>query len=68
MIDKDLLNELADEIEAEKQDGMSESEKVLAEVARELLLLERDMFIPGRKQSDSVRVDRLGEVLKNRDF
>lgn len=68
MIDKDLLNELANEIETEKQAGLSESEKVLAEVARELLLLERDMLIPGRTQSDSVRVDRLGEVLKNKDF
>jgi hypothetical protein len=68
MIDKDLLNELANEIETEKQAGLSESEKVLAEVARELLLLERDMLIPGKTQSDSVRVDRLAEILRNKDF
>lgn len=68
MIDKDLLNELANEIETEKQAVLSESEKVLAEVSRELLLLERDMLIPGKTQPDSIRVDRLGEILKNKDF
>lgn len=68
MIDKDLLKELAKEVETEKQASLSDSEKALAEVARELLLLERDMLIPGKTQSDSIRVDRLGEILKNKDF
>lgn len=65
---KDLLGELANELQEEKEQAMSPKEKVFHEVAQKLLLLERDLRAPGTSSSADARVDRLLEAIAKENF
>ena len=65
---KDLLGEIGDEIEAEQAASMSKEDQVLADIARRMLRLERDMTIPGSATSAAVRVERLAKFIEEEQF
>lgn len=65
---KDLLGELANELQEEKEQAMSPQDKVFHEVAQKLLLLERDLRAPGTSSSADARVDRLLEAIAKENF
>jgi hypothetical protein len=69
---KELFNELESETEEEIRASalakMSPQEKNMAEVAQNLLRMERDMMLPGSAQSTADRIKRLGDYIESRDF
>lgn len=65
---KALLEDLVDEIDDEKFAGLKPEEQILESLAREILLFERDMTVPGTPTSDSARVERLSKFIEDRDF
>lgn len=65
---KDLLGELSNELQIEKEQAMSPDEKIFHEVAQKLLLLERDLRAPGASSTADARVDRLLEVIAKENF
>lgn len=56
---KTLLKEINEDLEKEKVDSMSESDRKLNEVAKKLLLLEREFRTPGQARSSDERVSQL---------
>jgi hypothetical protein len=65
---KDLLGELATELESEKERAMTPEEKTFHAVAQKLLLLERDLRAPGSLCSPDARIDRLLETIAKETF
>ncbi len=65
---EDLLGEIAEEVDAEHAASMSKDDQVLAEVARRMLRLERDMTMPGSATSASARVERLSKFIEEEQF
>jgi hypothetical protein len=65
---KALLSELSEEVEEDRIGSMSNEEKVLSEVARKILRLERDMTMSGSRVSDSQRVERLAQFISDEEF
>lgn len=65
---KDLLGEIEDEIEAEQAASMSKADQALAEIARGILRLERDMTMPGTATSAASRVERLAKFIEEAQF
>jgi hypothetical protein len=65
---KDLMGELEDEVEAEQAASMSKEDQALAEIARRMLRLERDMTMPGSATSAAARVERLARFIEEEQF
>jgi hypothetical protein len=65
---EDLLGEIEDELETEKEASLSKDDQVLAEVARRMLRLERDMTTPGSATSKSARIERLAKFIEEESF
>lgn len=65
---RELLGELEDEIEIEKISAMPSAERLMDELAKEILKLERDMTIPGSSVPDSTRIERLTRFIEDREF
>jgi len=65
---KALLGELDDEIEAERVAEMAPQQRVMEDLAKEILRLERDMTIPGSPLPDSTRIERLTRFIEDRAF
>lgn len=67
-----LLEELADEvdeeIEAERIDQLSPEDRVLSQIATEILKLERDMTKPGSGAPETTRIDRLAKFIDEANF
>lgn len=64
----EIENEVDDEIEAERVGQLSPEDRVLSEIATEILRLERDMTKPGQAVQDSTRIDRLAKFIDEADF
>lgn len=65
---EDLLDELSDEVDAEQAAFMPKEDQILAEIARRMLRLERDMTLPGSGTSTSARVERLAKFIEEEKF
>lgn len=65
---KDLLNDIAAEVTAEKVGGMSQQDQIYHSVAQRLLMLERDLLGPGAPKPLDVRVERLLEAIEKERF
>ncbi len=63
-----LLGELNSEIENERKTNISEPDRKLHKVAQKLLLLERDLKVPGVTRSADERVERLLETIAKEPF
>lgn len=63
-----LLTQLGDEFEAERKSSLKPEEKLLEDIAREALRLERDMTIPGSALPVATRIDRLTRFISEKDF
>lgn len=64
----DLGAEVDAEIDEAMNDIMTKQDKVLHKIAQNLLLLERDLNVPGGKKSQEDRVDRLIDAITKEDF
>jgi hypothetical protein len=64
----EMIAALGDEMDQEKEAAMTDAERRLSEVARKLLLLERDLTVPGASASEANRIDRLMKVIEEEDF
>ncbi len=65
---EDLLGEIEDEVEAEQAAAMPKQDQALAEIARRMLRLERDMTMPGSATSTAARVERLAKFIEEEQF
>jgi hypothetical protein len=65
---EDLLSEIEDELDAEETASMSKEDQTLAEIARRMLRLERDMTMPGSATSAAARVERLAKFIEEEQF
>ena len=65
---RSTLKEIEQEIEQEKLAKLSEEERKLHGIARSLLMLERDLNVPGAKKSQEDRVERLLEAIAKESF
>jgi hypothetical protein len=64
----DLELEADNELQAEAAAQLSPKEREMAEVAQELLRMERDMLLPGSEQGVTERVKRIGDLIESREF
>lgn len=65
---EELMGEIEDELEAEQVASMSKEDQILAEIARRMLRLERDITMPGSATSAAARVDRLAKFIEEERF
>lgn len=65
---EDLIGELSEEVDVEKTASMPKEDQVLAEIARRMLRLERDMTMPGSATSQAARVERLAKFIEEEKF
>jgi hypothetical protein len=65
---KDLVRELSAEVDSEQESSLSEEHKNLTDIARRLLMLERDMTLIGAEASQAARVDRLRDFIEKEEF
>lgn len=63
-----MLKDLSDEVESDAKAAMSETDRRLDEITREVLRLERDMTVPGSTSTESVRIERLMNFIEEREF
>ena len=63
-----MMSELNGEIDAETNARSTPKEKQLSAVARKLLLLERDLSLPGSGSSDAQRQQRILDILADENF
>jgi replicative DNA helicase len=57
------FKDIEQEIEAENLSKLSDEARQLHRIARSLLMLERDLNVPGAKKSQDDRVERLLELI-----
>jgi hypothetical protein len=60
--------EADEELKTEAAAQLSEEERAMAEVAQELLRMERDMLLPGSEQGTADRVKRIGDFIEGKEF
>lgn len=65
---EELFDEIDGELEEEKTSSMPEGEQILAEIARRILRLERDMTMPGSATQASSRIERLAKFIEEESF
>jgi hypothetical protein len=64
----EIANEVDEEIEAERFGKLSPEDRVLSQIAIEILRLERDMTKPGQAVQDSTRIERLAKFIDESNF
>jgi hypothetical protein len=64
----EIENEVDEEIESERVGQLSPEDRVLSEIATEILRLERDMTKPGQAVQDSTRIERLAKFIDEANF
>ena len=64
----EIEKEADEEIEAERVNKLSPEDRVLSQIASEILRLERDMTKPGQAVQDSTRIDRLAKFIDEANF
>ena len=65
---EDIESEADEELKTEATSQLSAEERTLAEVAQELLRMERDMLLPGSEQGTTDRVKRIGDFIEGKEF
>lgn len=65
---KDIMEELGAELDVEMETETSPAERKLHSVAQQLLILERDLKVPGAARSADERADRLLEAIARESF
>ena len=63
-----LLQELGQEVDEDQTNGLTMEEKVLSDIARRILVLERDLTVTGSLASESARVERLRDFIEKETF
>lgn len=67
-----LMNEIAkevdEELESERVGQLSPEDRILSQVATEILRLERDMTKPGQAVQDATRIERLAKFIDEANF
>lgn len=63
-----LLLELGQEVDEDRTNGLTMEEKVLSDIARRILVLERDLTVTGSLASESARVERLRDFIEKETF
>jgi hypothetical protein len=64
----EIENEVDEEIESERVGQLSPEDRVLSQIATEILRLERDMTKPGQAVQDSTRIERLAKFIDEANF
>lgn len=64
----ELENEVDEEIESERIGQLSPEDRVLSQIATDILRLERDMTKPGQAVQDSTRIERLAKFIDEANF
>ena len=64
----ELENEVYEEIESERIGQLSPEDRVLSQIATDILRLERDMTKPGQAVQDSTRIERLAKFIDEANF
>ncbi len=64
----ELENEVDEEIESERVGQLSPEDRVLSQIATDILRLERDMTKPGQAVQDSTRIERLAKFIDEANF
>jgi hypothetical protein len=64
----EIENEVDEEIESERVEQLSPEDRVLSQIATEILRLERDMTKPGQAVQDSTRIERLAKFIDEANF
>ena len=64
----EIENEVDKEIESERVGQLSPEDRVLSQIATEILRLERDMTKPGQAVQDSTRIERLAKFIDEANF
>ena len=64
----EIESEVDQEIESERIDQLSPQDRVLSQIASEILRLERDMTKPGQAVQDSTRIERLAKFIDEAKF
>lgn len=64
----DLVRQLSNEVDTEQMNALSDEHRKLSDIARRLLMLERDMTLVGAQASQSSRADRLRDFIEKEDF
>jgi hypothetical protein len=65
---EEIDNEVDEEIEAERMNQLTPQDRILAQIASDILRLERDMTMPGRAVQDATRIDRLAKFIEEAKF
>jgi hypothetical protein len=63
-----LFGEINHEVNEERMQALPQEDQVLAEVARRMLRLERDMTMPGSQVQTPARVERLAKFIEEENF
>lgn len=64
----EIENEVDEEIESARVGKLSPEDRVLSQIATEILRLERDMTKPGQAVQDSTRIERLAKFINEANF
>ncbi len=64
----EIESEVDEEIESERVGQLSPEDRVLSQIATEILRLERDMTKPGQAVQDSTRIERLAKFIDEANF
>jgi hypothetical protein len=64
----DLIGEIEEEVKDEALAQVLPNERAMAEVAQQLLRMQRDMLLPGSEQSTADRVKRIGDFIESKEF
>lgn len=64
----EIENEVDEEIETARVEKLSPEDRVLSQIATEILRLERDMTKPGKAVQDSTRIERLTTFIDEANF
>ena len=62
------LQELAQEVDADRINRLTVEEKTLSDIARRILVLERDLTVTGSLASESARAERLRDFIEKEVF
>jgi hypothetical protein len=64
----EIASEVDEEIETARVGKLSPEDRVLSQIATEILRLERDMTKPGQAVQDSTRIERLAKFIDEANF
>lgn len=64
----EIENEVDEEIESERVEQLSPEDRILSQIATDILRLERDMTKPGQAVQDSTRIERLTKFIDEANF